>query len=102
MVKVKGALTPINPWRVGGESESLTEGTQGIRSENGSSMQFGTAETRKKTEILTIVREPVIRWTPCNGGETGTLVMPGKDGPFDFPLPGSAIKGPLATAPCIT
>ena len=90
------SLTPINPWRVGGRhAASMTEGTYGVRRPDGG---FGAPpidgmEPRGVLDVQTIVREPRIVWNEATG--QGEWIAPGPDGPWDFPVPGSAVKGPL-------
>ena len=101
-VTMKLKLTPINPWRIGGEGQYLTEETHGARLANGSATAQPGAEPRGKRDrldVATILREPIIMWA---NGKAG-LRIPGQTSPFDttlpngvaFAVPGSAIKGPL-------
>lgn len=104
-------LRPINPWRVSGESDSLTEGTHGLRMGNGwapderfkhfagMDLRQGENGDRNSRDIGTILRERVIGWA----GTTAELRDPRAATPFDasaravaFGVPGTAIKGPLA------
>lgn len=99
---MKLRLTPINPWRVGGEAPSLTGNTHGVRLANGSATVHQGADLRQERDqfnVATILREPVIIWE--NG--KAELRVPGQGSPFKvglpngvaFAVPGSAIKGPL-------
>lgn len=104
----KLTLEPVNPWRIGGATPSMTECGFGSRLPDGSAPKpqivgqgtinrrgvanaDGTIEPRNAADIMTIAREPRVIW---NGGNA-MLVEPGPRGPFDFIVPGSALKGPL-------
>ena len=101
-VTMRLRLTPINPWRVGGEAHYLTEETHGARLADGSTTTHPGAELRAKRDhldVATILREPIIIWV--NG--KAELRVPEQNSPFEttlsngvaFTVPGSAIKGLL-------
>jgi CRISPR/Cas system CSM-associated protein Csm3 (group 7 of RAMP superfamily) len=110
VVTVVLTLEPINPWRIGGTSAAMTECTYGTRASDGTAPlppgatpadginrrgkpgeNDGPTVPRDIDDIATIVREPRIAWS--NG--KAEIVEPGPRGPFQYPVPGSALKGPL-------
>ena len=105
VITLKLRLTPINPWRIGGDAAYLTEHTLGVRLAEGGTPHpvHPTANPRAQRDqenVATILREPVIVWV----NRRAELRLPGQTSPFDtglpngvaFAVPGSAIKGPLA------
>jgi CRISPR/Cas system CSM-associated protein Csm3 (group 7 of RAMP superfamily) len=92
--RAKVNLRPINPWRVGGRhGGAMTQNTHGVRLD-GDTPVFDAMDLRSdEREVQTILREPKIRWNKAGKGEWRASAS---DGPFEFPVPGSAIKGPLA------
>lgn len=99
-VTMRLKLTPVNPWRIGGQADSLTGNTHGVRRADGSATDRPGADlSGDRRDVATILREPVIIW--ANG--KATLRVPGQTTPFEtglpngvaFAVPGSAIKGPL-------
>lgn len=102
-------LTPSNPWRIGGWSPPITEGTQsGARAADGAAVervdadrrgepqQNGSPLPRGADKVATAAREPVIRW---NDKGEAAFVEASADSAFTavpFTIPGSALKGPLA------
>jgi CRISPR/Cas system CSM-associated protein Csm3 (group 7 of RAMP superfamily) len=93
-VVAKLTLKPVNPWRVGGRhAPSMTEGTYGVRRADGSlgPPPIPGMTQRDSRDVQSPLREPIITWT----GSRGAWVSPGRAAPWDFPVAGSAVKGPL-------
>jgi hypothetical protein len=91
------SLTPVNPWRIGGQGPSITEGTYGARLSTGrpAPCPVDGMELRGDKDIQTIVREPSIVWTGPGNDQAEWKEPSGAD-PMDvFPAPGSAVRGPL-------
>ncbi len=102
-------LSPLGPWRVGGDGPPATEDTHGVRCANGEADVEAGLDTRGKRtpenpdtpvprdprDIAKPAREPLIDWkTPPGAWREPEAAKPFANNPFS--LPGSAVRGPLA------